>query len=115
MVGSTDFSFERGAVRAEDAQETPTQSHISPSVLVQRQSRMEIRAKATSVAAEWFGSTLVCTSLVRHDGSLEKNLQLKNVPIGTVLNLRTTTSQKCAAVPRRARIQGSWTLSGTRL
>ena len=26
------------------------------------------------------------------------------LPIGTVLNLRTTTSQKCAAVPRRARI-----------
>jgi len=25
-------------------------------------------------------------------------------PIGTVLNLRTTTPQKCAAVPRRARI-----------
>ena len=24
-----------------------------------------------------------------------------------ILNLRTTTSQKCAAVPRRARIQGS--------
>ena len=24
--------------------------------------------------------------------------------IGTVLNLRTTTSHKCAAVPRRARI-----------
>ena len=28
----------------------------------------------------------------------------------TVLNLRTTPSQKCAAVPRRARIQGSYTL-----
>ena len=27
---------------------------------------------------------------------------------GTVLNLRTTTSQKCAAVPRRARIEGSY-------
>ena len=26
------------------------------------------------------------------------------IPIGTVLNLRTTTSQKCEAVPRRARI-----------
>jgi len=25
------------------------------------------------------------------------------LPIGTVLNLRITTSQKCAAVPRRAR------------
>ena len=31
-------------------------------------------------------------------------------PFGTVLVLRTTTtSQKCEAVPRRARISGSWT------
>jgi len=29
---------------------------------------------------------------------------VRAVPIGTVLNLRTTTSQKCAAVLRRARI-----------
>ena len=29
---------------------------------------------------------------------------VQTVPIGTVLNLRTTTSQKCEAVPRRARI-----------
>ena len=29
------------------------------------------------------------------------------VPFGTVLDLRTTTSQKCVAVPRRARIEGS--------
>ena len=28
---------------------------------------------------------------------------LRAVPIGTVLNLRTTTSQKCEAVPRRSR------------
>jgi len=28
--------------------------------------------------------------------------------LSIVLNLRTTTSQKCEAVPRRARIQGSW-------
>ena len=28
---------------------------------------------------------------------------------GTVLNCRTATSQKCEAVRRRARIQGSWT------
>ena len=32
LVGSTDFG--RGTVRAEDAQGTPTQSHISPSILV---------------------------------------------------------------------------------
>ena len=29
------------------------------------------------------------------------------LPIGTVLNLRATTSQKCEAVQRRARIYGS--------
>ena len=32
---------------------------------------------------------------------------LKHAPDGTVLNLRTTAQQKCGAVPRRARIQGS--------
>ena len=31
------------------------------------------------------------------------------VSFGTDLDLRTTTSQNCEAVPRRARIQGSWT------
>ena len=31
-------------------------------------------------------------------------LELGAVPNGTVLNLRTTTSQKCEAVPRRARM-----------
>ena len=30
--------------------------------------------------------------------------KLRAVPFGTVLNLRTTTSQKCEEVPRRARI-----------
>jgi len=35
LVGSTDLhSSGRGAARAEDAQGTPTQSHISPSILV---------------------------------------------------------------------------------
>ena len=33
-----------------------------------------------------------------------RTLKRRAVTIGTVLNLRTTTSQKCAAVPRRARI-----------
>ena len=33
LVDSTDFSG-RGTARAEDAQGTPTQSHISPSILV---------------------------------------------------------------------------------
>ena len=31
-------------------------------------------------------------------------IKLRAVPRGKVLNLRTTTSQKCEAVPRRARI-----------
>ena len=31
-------------------------------------------------------------------------LKVRAVPIGTVLNLRATTSQKCEAVPRRARM-----------
>jgi len=33
-----------------------------------------------------------------------KTLQCVPFSVGSVLNLRTTTSQKCAAVPRRARI-----------
>ena len=33
---------------------------------------------------------------------------VEETSIDTVLNLRTTTSQRCAAVPRRAHIQGSW-------
>ena len=35
-------------------------------------------------------------------------LELRAVPMGTVLNLRTTTSPKCEAVPKGARIQGSY-------
>ena len=31
-------------------------------------------------------------------------LRLRDVPFGKFLGLRTTTSQKCEAVPRRARI-----------
>ena len=34
LDGSTEFLSGRGAARAEDAQGTPTQSHISPSLLV---------------------------------------------------------------------------------
>ena len=33
----------------------------------------------------------------------------KAVPIGAVLDLRTTTSHKCAVVPSRARLEGSKT------
>ena len=31
-------------------------------------------------------------------------------PIGTPFNFRTTNLQKCAVVPRRARIESAWTL-----
>ena len=31
-------------------------------------------------------------------------LELRVVPFGTVLDFRTTTSQNCEAIPRRARI-----------
>ena len=34
LVGSKDFFSGRGTTRAEDAQGTPAQSHISPSILV---------------------------------------------------------------------------------
>ena len=34
---------------------------------------------------------------------------MRVVPFGTVMDLRTTTSQNCEAVPRSARIEGSQT------
>ena len=37
-------------------------------------------------------------------GLTRRVLKLRAVPIGIVLNLTETTSQKCEAVPRRARI-----------
>ena len=37
-------------------------------------------------------------------------LQLRAVPIGTVLNFITTTLQKCEAVPSGARIESSLTV-----
>ena len=39
-----------------------------------------------------------------------RSLGVRAVQIGAILNLRTTTSQKCAAVSRRACIQSSQTL-----
>ena len=39
LVGPTDFHSGRGAARAEDAQGTPTQIHISPSILVYEDER----------------------------------------------------------------------------
>ena len=41
LVGSTDF-YGRGAARAEDAQGTPTQSHISPSIVVYEEYRVDV-------------------------------------------------------------------------
>ena len=38
-------------------------------------------------------------------------LELEVVPFGRVLDLRTTISQNCEAVPRRARIQGASTFA----
>ena len=47
LVGSTDFhSSGRGTTRAEDAQGTPTQSHISPSILVYEENRCLSQAEA---------------------------------------------------------------------
>ena len=46
LVGSTDFSG-RCAARAEDAQGTPTQSHISPSILVYEDNNNNKRARWT--------------------------------------------------------------------
>ena len=47
------------------------------------------------------------------DGSFFRRIPLYRIDrlrsIGVVLNLRTTSSQKCEAVPRRARVQGSKT------
>ena len=34
LIGSTDSHSEKGTTRAEDAQRTPTQSHIAPSIVV---------------------------------------------------------------------------------
>ena len=46
---------------------------------------------------------------MRVEGSVSgfRTEDLRSVPIGTVLNLGTTTSHVCEEVPRRARISGS--------
>ena len=55
------------------------------------------------------GELFLTTALIRQQrfSFTRRILQMRAVPIGTVLNLRITVSQKCAAVPRRARIEGS--------
>ena len=83
----------RGTLRAEDAQGTPTQGHIPPSVLVYEEN-----------SAHW--SDFIQTECVSGWG-LRKEPGVK----GSVLNLTTTSSQKCAAVPRRAHILGTKTFA----
>ena len=39
--------------------------------------------------------------------TIHRRFALRAQPIGTVINSRTTASHECAAVPKRARIQGS--------
>ena len=50
LVGSTDYG--RGAARAEDAQGTPIQSHISPSTLVYEETRVG-SSKTLSTLGDW--------------------------------------------------------------
>ena len=59
----------------------------------------------TGVHVSLFGSVLF-TARVRfvHDVGVRCALRLRYVPIGEMLNFRTSTSQKCKAVPKRARI-----------
>jgi len=66
LVGSTNFHSshpqghepehsERGTTRAEDAQGTPTQSHISPSILVYEYKGSEVKVWVVGFSAEGFG------------------------------------------------------------
>ena len=48
LVGSTDL-FGRGAARAEDAEGKPTQSDISPSILVYKDSNVVIQGGRTLI------------------------------------------------------------------
>jgi len=49
----TGFSFiTRGAARAEDAQETPTQSHVSPSALVYADNDSAVKRKRNAQASQ---------------------------------------------------------------
>ena len=82
----------RGTTRAEDAQGTPNQSHMSPSILV-----YEVQLLTTH-RSPLTGSKLP-EMLTPSWSSTDRG----------VLNLRLTTSQKCGAVPRRARIFDPWT------
>ena len=81
-------------MRAEDAQGIPTQSHISPSILVYKGYRGGCEPLAKVVAR----------------GLPERGqvpLEVQHVVLPGRFNLRTTTWQKCEAVPRRARMSGS--------
>jgi len=66
-------------------------------VIVKARTRRGRPLAASKLVALGLGAPRRITRRVR------RVLKLRAVPIGTVLNLRTTTSQKCEAVPRRAR------------
>ena len=70
LVGSTDFHG-RGAARAEDAQGTPTQRHISPSILVHGESSIES-------CTEWYRSRFKnnCFAVMRSSSKVGSYLRL---------------------------------------
>ena len=103
MVGSTDFSF--GTAKAKDAQGTPIQSHISPSVLVyeEKNGQLDCSKHLTTYDLYFRG--------VGHAAGWQAILKLTcwvcNTNLSTYdlhFDSRTTTSQNCEADPRRARI-----------
>ena len=69
LVGSTDFSVGRGSARAEDAQGTPNQSHISPSIIsMQRLLALMQSHGCTGIAPEdacYFPAVETALSLVQ--------------------------------------------------
>ena len=56
------------------------------------------------VLVELFGVLNLFANFMPALGAVIKKVCTKSAQLGTALHLRTTTSQKCAAVPRRTRI-----------
>ena len=71
--------------------------HIRQSIVCWLMSQGQMLALAWAFVFEW--RSVKAFTLLRP----------RSTASGTILNLRTRTSQKCEAVPRRARIWGSWT------
>ena len=120
--------FGRGTTRAEDAHGTPTQSHISPSILVYENYQL------LAVRRECDGENAFCVALEAVDNRPVRleHLEFRGSGFGVLglgfeslgfgfwvdqhhpvlaprpaqreRNLRTTTSQRCEAVPRMVRI-----------